>query len=68
MLKAMNPNMVTKERNRYTPYGLTKIKKLFFVQRGVLKNFSPEKLYQTTKRKIEEAGYTLWDSNKPFLN
>ena len=68
MLKAMNPNMVTKERNRYTPYGLTKIRKLFFVQRGVLKNFSPEKLYQTTKRKIEEAGYTLWDSNKPFLN
>ena len=64
MLKAMNPDLVPKERNQYTPYGLSKLKNMIFIQRGTLKNFSPTKLYENTKRKIEEAGYKLWNSNK----
>ena len=64
MLKAMNPNLVPKERNQYTPHGLSKLKNMIFIQRGTLKNFSPTKLYENTKRKIEEAGYKLWNSNK----
>lgn len=63
MLKAMNPSIVKKERNQYTPSGLRSIKNLFFVQRGLLKNYSPDKMYQTTKKKIEEAGYKVWHSN-----
>lgn len=64
MLKAMNPDLVPKERNQYTPYGLSKLKNMIFIQRGTLKNFSPTKLYENTKRKIEEAGYKLWNSDK----
>lgn len=64
MLKAMNPDLVPKERNQYTPYGLSKLKNMIFIQRGTLKNFSPTKLYENTKRKVEEAGYKLWNSNK----
>ena len=64
MLQAMNPKLVPKARNQYTPYGLSKLKNMIFIQRGTLKNFSPTKLYENTKRKIEEAGYKLWNSNK----
>lgn len=64
MLQAMNPELVPKARNQYTPYGLSKLKNMIFIQRGTLKNFSPTKLYENTKRKIEEAGYKLWNSNK----
>lgn len=64
MLKSMNPNLVTKERNQYTPYDLSKLKNMIFIQRGYIKNFDQKKLISKTMEKIKEAGYTLWDSKK----
>ena len=64
MLKSMNPNLITKERNQYTPYDLSKLKNMIFIQRGYIKNFDQKKLISKTMEKIKEAGYTLWDSKK----
>lgn len=64
MLKAMNPDLVKKERNQYTPYDLSKLKNMIFIQRGYIKNFDQGKLISKTNAKLKEAGYTLWDSKK----
>lgn len=61
MIKAMNPDVITKPRNQYKPYDLPKIKNTVFIQRGILKNFSPVELKKKTEEKLRKVGFKLWD-------
>lgn len=64
VLKTINPSIAPKERNQYTPSGLAKLKRLVFIQKGILKNFSTSKLVEHTNQKLKEVGYNLWNSDK----
>lgn len=64
VLKAINPSIITKEINQYTPTGLAKLKQLVFIQKGTLKNFSTAKLVERTNQRLKEVGYNLWTSDR----